>query len=50
MSWTRCIEINRLDLLPTVAQILAMLGDSDVLLREVHELALMALAGMKAPP
>ncbi len=42
MSWTRCIEINREDLLPTVAQILAMLGDSEVLLRHMH-LAILAL-------
>ncbi len=42
MSWTRCIEINRADLLPIVAQILAMLGDSEVLLRHMH-LAILAL-------
>ncbi len=42
MSWTRCIEINREDLLPTVAQILAMLGDSEILLRHMH-LAILAL-------
>ena len=42
MSWTRCIEINRQDLLPIVAQILAMLGDSEVLLRHMH-LAILAL-------
>ncbi len=42
MSWTRCIEINREDLLPIVAQILAMLGDSEILLRHMH-LAILAL-------
>ncbi len=42
MSWTRCIEINRLDLLPTVARILAMLGGGETVLRHVH-LAILAL-------
>ncbi len=42
MSWTRCIEINREDLLPIVAQILAMLGSGDTVLRHMH-LAILAL-------
>ncbi len=42
MSWTRCIEINRLDLLPTVARILGMLGGGETVLRHVH-LAILAL-------
>ncbi len=42
MSWTRCIEINRLDLLPTVARILGMLGGGETVLRYVH-LAILAL-------
>ncbi len=42
MSWTRCIEINRLDLLPIVARILGMLGGGETVLRHVH-LAILAL-------
>ncbi len=42
MSWTRCIDFNRQDLLPTVAQILGMLGGGETVLRHVH-LAILAL-------
>ena len=41
-DWTRCIDVNRKDLLPIVAQILAMLGTGHTILRHVH-LAILAM-------
>ena len=36
MGWSRCIEINRRDLLPIVAGIVTMLGGGETVLRSVY--------------
>ena len=41
-DWTRCIDVNRKDLLPIVAQMVAMLGMGETVLRHVR-LAILAL-------